>query len=53
MREGFDAPMSEEEVEEVRGSREPFLWNAREEGVVLHGRIDEEPPPEAGREEHA
>lgn len=40
-------------VEEFRGSREPFLWNAREEGVVLHGRIHEKPPPEAGREEHA
>ena len=28
--------------EEFRGSREPFLWNAREEGVVLHRRIHEE-----------
>ena len=37
---------------EFRRSREPFLWNAREEGVVLHGGTDARPSEEDGKEEH-
>ena len=37
---------------EFRRSREPFLWNAREEGVVVHGGTDARPSEEGAKEEH-